>query len=206
MPADSAFTTDRSPRPGSDPAVIRYVIDSRDRIVSVNERWSTFADENAASHLRPPAVYNRPIWDFLVDRETVHLYRLIVDRVRGGETPIAFPIRCDAPHVRRFLKMHVEPADDGRVRFVSTLLRSETRPPIHLLDPAVNRTNWLLRVCSWCKKADVGIGEWVEVEEAIERLGLFESSALPQITHGMCSSCEKAMTSVIGGGTDGPTL
>jgi hypothetical protein len=33
--------------------------------------------------------------------------------------------------------------------------------------------------------------EWLEVEEAIPRLQLFEQDHMPQITHGICGECER---------------
>ena len=44
-------------------------------------------------------------------------------------------------------------------------------------------------MCAWCKKADVG--GWVEVEEAVRRLQLFDQARLPRITHGVCPACKE---------------
>jgi hypothetical protein len=45
-------------------------------------------------------------------------------------------------------------------------------------------------VCGWCKRVDVS-GDWLEVELAVTRLGLFNLTRLPQITHGICVDCRK---------------
>ncbi len=47
----------------------------------------------------------------------------------------------------------------------------------------------LLVMCSWCKAVKVGDDTWVEVEDAVDRLKLFDFRYLPQISHGVCPSC-----------------
>jgi hypothetical protein len=38
----------------------------------------------------------------------------------------------------------------------------------------------------------VKAGGWVEVEEAVRELWLFERTQLPQITHGVCPDCQES--------------
>ena len=78
---------------------------------------------------------------------------------------------------------------NGGVEFNVRTLSIEKRPPQALLDPAV-RSGPLLRICGWCKKIPIGV-RWVEIEEAISEMHLFENAALPRLTHGICEECEK---------------
>jgi hypothetical protein len=48
-------------------------------------------------------------------------------------------------------------------------------------------------MCGWCKRTQLPTGRWVEIEEAVEELGLFEDSPLPGVTHGICLPCHEAM-------------
>ena len=43
-------------------------------------------------------------------------------------------------------------------------------------------------MCGWCDRFEVD-GEWVEVEEAAQRLELFDRAELPTISHGICPDC-----------------
>ena len=63
----------------------------------------------------------------------------------------------------------------------------------NLLDTNALHSDDLIHICGWCKRVDVGQENWEEIEEAVKTLGVFEQEKLPQITHGMCSDCYKAM-------------
>lgn len=105
------------------------------------------------------------------------------------------PFRYDGPVCRRFMKMFVESLDAGALEFRSVLLREDERPRMDLLDPAFPRTEELLTVCAWCKK--VNVAGWVEVEDAVRHLRLFERARLPRVTHGVCAACKAAFKSTL---------
>lgn len=56
----------------------------------------------------------------------------------------------------------------------------------------VERSEEFVIICSWCKLVEVESG-WLEVEEAIDKLGLFDEPVLPRISHGCCSPCFERM-------------
>ena len=174
-----------------------YRLNARDEICFVGEGWARFAEENDAPGLAPERVLNVPLWEFISDAETRLVYREIVGRAREGR-PSGFTFRCDAPARRRLMRMEVVPHGGDGVQFEVTRLRAETRPHQALLDVTAQRTEELLRVCSWCKKFDVGGETWEEVEVAVTRLGLFEREAMPRLTHGMCGPCRHSMMGTIG--------
>ena len=84
---------------------------------------------------------------------------------------------------------------NGALEFRSALLREEARPRVDLLAPDFPRTEQWLTLCAWCKK--VNVAGWVEVEEAVRQLGLFEPARLPRITHGVCPACEETFESAL---------
>ena len=47
-------------------------------------------------------------------------------------------------------------------------------------------------MCGWCDRFLVD-GEWVEVEEAVTRLGLFQLPQMPAIGHGVCPDCTEML-------------
>ncbi|MBA3347124.1 MAG: hypothetical protein H0T13_01035 [Actinobacteria bacterium] len=139
----------------------------------------------------PDELVGRSLYDFVAGLESAELYRLILAGVRSEQRPAEIPFRCDGPHVRRFMSLSIVP-DGDTVGFRAFLERSEPRPDVAVLSAAVERDERLLRMCSWCKQVDAGTAagsEWVEVEVAVDRLGLFQSHTLPQITHGICGRC-----------------
>lgn len=91
--------------------------------------------------------------------------------------------------------MTVSGADQGSVVFETKVIREEKRPPVSLLSRSAPRSIDHMRMCSWCNKVDVSFGanDWVEVEEAVRRLRLFELVQVPQLTHGICDACLEKM-------------
>jgi hypothetical protein len=69
---------------------LRYHLNASDEIASVNEEWLSFARGNEAESLLPPRILGRPLWDFIGDEETQHIYRLLHSRVRARGRRLAF--------------------------------------------------------------------------------------------------------------------
>jgi hypothetical protein len=170
--------------------VFIYCMDNEDIIVSVSRNWESFARANAwGSELSPENVVGHLLWDFIQDFETRHLYKEVFRRVRAGKPAGPIPFRCDSPQERRFLKLLLSPLPDGQIEITSTIVRTERRDPIRLLDKDMPRSNDLIRICSMCKKIATTQGKWVEIEEGLAQLRSFEADEMPRLTHSLCSDC-----------------
>ena len=167
-----------------------YEIDAALRLTGVNERWCEFARENDAPGLLPPSVLGRPVLAGS-DLTTVHVYRQLFDRVRATAVPVSFGIRCDGPALRRWLKLTIA-SRGGGFEVQSLLERAEPREAVALLVAPRLDDGSVVHMCSWCKRCDAG-GAWLEVEDAVRALGLFEREVLPAISHGMCDDCYRGM-------------
>lgn len=179
-------------------ARLRYEIDAEDRIRWFDDNWSQFAEANDGPGLAHPDILGKSLWDFISDDITVSLYKKIISRVRDGRTT-RFRLRCDGPDCRRLLEMHIDGDADGNVRFETVPINIESRLPVALFSSKTERSPDLLRVCAWCNRVHVsnGNGKWVEVEEAVSHLQLFEQQRLPQLTHGICGACFAQMTETV---------
>jgi hypothetical protein len=115
---------------------------------------------------------------------------MLLRRVRGELRSVDLPFRCDGPAVRRQLDMRIASQSSGRfVLFSARLRREEQREEFQpLLAAETPRGEGALTMCGWCDRFRVE-GEWVEVEEAVARLGLFALPKLPAISHGVCPDC-----------------
>ena len=80
------------------------------------------------------------------------------------------------------------------VEIETRIVQSEKRARQAILRKDARISDSVLTVCSWCAKINTGEGDWLEIEEAIVNLGLFELENLPQISHGMCDSCYQKIT------------
>ena len=180
----------------SNELLVRYAIDVEDKISFFDEGWCRFAEANDGAELTRPAILGQSLWDSITDPTTRQIYQQIVSRVRLGKLA-RFTLRCDGPAFRRRLEMTISAASDGAVEFETRALHVEDREPVALLSRRTTRSTDLLRTCSWCNRIDVGFGsnDWVEVEDAMKHLRLFELEQLPHLTHGICEDCYASMTS-----------
>ncbi len=167
-----------------------YLIDKKNNIVSASHNFFFFAHKNEAPELTENTVIGKSLFRFIVGKETQHLYRILIDRVRKEKREVIIPFRCDGPDIRRFMELRIKKVKDDNVYFKGCLIKEEMRQRVVLLDALIPRKNNLLRMCSWCKKVDTN-GIWLEVEQAIKELDLFGSDALPGITHGICEACNE---------------
>lgn len=174
---------------------IVYWLNDRDEVCFVNSEYDEFAGANAGVAVTSEAVLHRPLWDFITDPSTRQIYRDVLSRVRGGRA-IQFSLRCDSPTCRRLLQMKVCKGEDRIIEFRVRTISEEDRVCQPLFDPGTTRSADLLSVCGWCKKVKVEDG-WLEVEDAITHLQLFERSVLPGITHGICERCHHSMMDML---------
>lgn len=167
-----------------------YRIDGGDILREVSPNWEAFARANGAGRTcRPGDVLGHSLWDFVHGAQTRHLYEAVFARTRSGAPCGPIPFRCDSPRQRRFLELTVSPLPDGGIEIESTILRTEPRDPVALIDGNVPRSNELIRICSMCKKIANAAGEWLEVEEGLAQLRPFEADEVPRLTHAVCPRC-----------------
>lgn len=169
-----------------------YRVDAKDRIVFANAAWYDFATENGAAILLPEAVVGVSLWSFVCNAETKQLFAVLLKKVRDSGHSVTLPYRCDGPDCRRFMELKISRETSEEIEFRSRIVRLELRPWVRLLQDQVERNDKLLSMCGWCKKVALRKDHWVEVEEAVNVLQLFDAARLPQITHGICPKCSNA--------------
>ena len=168
---------------------LNYAIDDQDRLIKVDDGYYRFAEENGWDGAG--ASLGRSLWDFVAGHDVKKLQRLLLRRVREGARGVELPFRCDGPDATREMDIRIAADSTGRVVLFSARLRSEEQRDEHqpLLDADAARDEAdFLAMCAWCDRFLVD-GEWVEVEEAAKRLGLFRRKKLPTLDHGICPEC-----------------
>lgn len=169
-----------------------YRIDPEDRINAVDDAWIEFAKANNGPLLLPPEILGTVLWDWIADAQTRHVYRTLLQRARASGTIVRFKFRCDSPTERRLLQMQIVPEPGGAVTFRTYVISSRARRAVGLLDTRAVRSEFLLKICGWCMRVS-SKDSWIEIEDAISELGLFEAPRLPSLSHGMCQKCYAAM-------------
>ena len=166
-----------------------YTINAQDQIVSVNRSWQEFADSNGATNIDGDQELGHSVWHYITGAEVRQLYEMLFDGVRRKRRAVTVPFRCDAPDRRRFMELQVTPGStDGALVVSCVTLREEERDGAPLFAETDPDPDKLLKVCSWCKHIEMD-DDWVEVEEATQRLNLFAARRLPRLTHGICPQC-----------------
>jgi hypothetical protein len=173
-----------------DDRLYTYATDEADVLVAANDAWDAFAKENAAPHLVRAKVLGQSLLTHITCPDTLEIYTLIFERVRREGETHHVPFRCDAPGLRRYMRMIIRPDEAGGLRFETRVDRLEAREACPLLDATRPRGEEFLLMCSWCKKLQLPAGEWVEVEEAMAGLQPFVQEHLPKLSHGMCEACD----------------
>lgn len=167
-----------------------YTVDSNDTITEVSDNWTAFANDNAwNAACRPEEVVGKKLWGFIQGIETRYLYKELFQRVRSGSACGPIPFRCDSPQERRFLELVLAPSQNGQIEITSTILRTERRAPVALLDSNAPQSNdEKVTICSLCKKMETPHA-WIEIEAGLTQQRIFESSKMPRVTHGLCPEC-----------------
>lgn len=163
----------------------------REFIYQVDANWVAFAAENGLPALTAEAVTGKSLWNYLLNSTSKQFYKIFMAEVRKTGRPITVPFRCDSPECRRFMKLCLLSLPDGALEFRSGLIREEARPRVNLLDPEFPRTEEFLTMCAWCKK--VKAPDWMEAEDAVQRLKFFDQPQLPRISHGICEDCSHVL-------------
>jgi len=166
---------------------MKYWLDDDDRIVEVDENWLPSAIDNGAPELNPAHVCGRPLDSFISDTTTRLLWRSLVRRARLGEAAMVI-IRSDAPDRRRLVLLRLS-RDGGRVLVRSDTITDELRAPVALLESGRSRAGDAVQICSWCAKVLLPSKRWVEIEVAVEELGLRNRLQSPPVKHCVCESC-----------------
>jgi hypothetical protein len=175
---------------GSDLEVIAY------GAANWNRFWQ--ANGGAAGY---PDPRGRPITEHFSSGEVRDtLERLFHDVVAQRRTALRFDYRCDAPEVRRDMRLSVTPVQvDGSVcglLYQSITLSSLPRPAIGLFAAGVVGSDvTALKMCSICARLawppgdDSGPQGWVEALEYYRRGG----EEVTLLSHGLCERCFDAL-------------
>ena len=172
-----------------------YELDPHLTIVTVGGAWDQFALENGTPELLAPAPIGRPLMLFVTDATTVQLYEQIFQRVARIKRPVTFPIRCDSPEFRRHLDLTIATTPSGCFSVSTTLVRFESRRRVDWSRGGTRHKGSIV-MCGWCKRVGVE-GKWVEVEDAMLTLRLFERPVQPLLQHGICRDCHRRMLTLL---------
>jgi hypothetical protein len=167
-----------------------YTIDALDRLIFVNPAWHDLIGPVAAA---PGQVLGSPIWEHIPSGVVRQLWELLYNRVRAIGGGVFVPMRVDSADERRLIDIELRPLGDGSIRHVCEPVWRERRAAVALLDPAYPRDERVLRSCMWCRRIQVRLGVWEEIEQAQQTLAILAEASLPQLVPVACTSCKQSL-------------
>lgn len=190
-------TEDSLPLAYPSPNQAVYLIDADNRLCDADPTWDEFAAANDGGHLAWSNVVGSDLLEHVSDDTLRHLTARLIEKVRQEKEPLELSFNCDSPGRVRAMRMRISPADGGAISFANTLLEERHREPVRLIEAGHPRSREFIRVCSWCNRGVIG-EEWLGLEEIVEKLSLFRSEQVPDVTHGLCPDCAHRLEQEIG--------
>jgi len=169
-----------------------YTIDASDRLIDVNAAFVASLP-SGFDISTPEQLIGRSLWDFVPGVLPRQLWQVLLRRVRNIAAPVFIPMRTDSPSERRIIDVELHPLGNDEVRHVHQSIWWEPRPLVELLDPSRLRDGRSVARCAWCARIRVRLGTWVEIEEAVQTLGLASTATLPSIEDSACISCKQSI-------------
>ncbi|MCX8085177.1 MAG: hypothetical protein N3C60_09680 [Calditerrivibrio sp.] len=156
--------------------IIEFYLDAANRIIN-------------AKNVDLSNIKGKGYFEFSNDEMLKKLLSKIFQIVRTKKITFTTTYRCDDDKYNRIFKLEIEPLIDGMLRLRHVLVSKTPRPT--LLDFS-RRSDLVYRMCAWCDKIFY-VDRYIELDEAVNNLKLFEHNYLPMFTHGICSDCHKKL-------------
>lgn len=172
---------------------ILYLINNEDEVIFANNAWLEFVSDKDGDDISPENQLRQSLWDLINDDTTEDFYRMLLKQVRAGYS-VKFKVRCGASKRQRLMRMTVSLQQNGDVQFGARTIWTDELRPQNFLNGSISHMDEVIIICSWCNKIKVDEGDWQEIEEFQENLGLFDLEILPQPSHGMCDDCYKVVS------------
>jgi hypothetical protein len=106
-------------------AQVFYVLDRDHRVLWVGGDWDDFARANHGGQAGSARVLGTPLDRHIAGEATMTVLRDILGAVQETGRTFRIPVRCDAPDLRRDLRMTVTPMSGGRVLLAHDLLDAQ---------------------------------------------------------------------------------
>ncbi|WP_340270119.1 hypothetical protein [Sulfitobacter pontiacus] len=159
-----------------------YVVDSKDRIISVGSEWDAFAIENDAPGATSTNVLGREIWDFVEGANTRTYLFGVFQACRIEQQLFSILYRCDGPDVRRLYRLTIWPSPDDSLTIGSMLVHAITSPP-HPTVSAFEEYYDTTR-CSVCCAFQIG-DKWIDLRTPPDADNFAKS-------YSICPTCKDA--------------
>lgn len=181
---------------------IWYTVDRELTIRSVSRKnWEISAKiNNLSNEFSADNIIGKPLMEFIHGEETRSTYERFCEAIlTGRRDSISLVHNCDAPGVRRHVRLSIRPffrnATIVGAVFHNIELSAAPRPPIELLlnGTAEGMEQTCLAICTFCRnvrlESDPRFADWMRAEEYYRRGG----SSRVLLSHAICDDCQKGI-------------
>ena len=169
-----------------------YEVDASNRLIDVDPFWDVFALANGAQgNVTRDKIIGQPLMDFVTGDMTRMYVDVALKSARLKQMPRVLSYRCDAPGLKRWLEMTVEPLSGGRVRISHRLVSSSPTKIRSEFRYSPKFVQWLR--CSQCLK--LALIDTPDVWHLPESIDLFQSGGVVMVSDSVCPACQAQATS-----------
>ena len=145
-----------------------YTIDAQDRIVLRESGMDCLHQRRVAAVVGAPiAQLGQSVWDSRRRAKCDGCGRCCFNAFGRVGAPVFVPMRADTPDERRLLDIEVRPLVDRSIQHVYECVWTEARLASRIARSGLARdAREHADCCAWCRRIQVGIGTWEEIEDA----------------------------------------
>ncbi|MDK2792967.1 MAG: hypothetical protein PWQ25_1830 [Deferribacteres bacterium] len=119
----------------------------------------------------------------------IKILKRIFDNVRVKNKAFSTTYRCDNDNYIRLFRLDIIPLDSSKIKLEHTLI--DQRQRVTSLEN-FKQSSRIVTMCAWCNKILCN-DQYVEIDEAVNNLKLFEDEGIPKFSHGICDSCKSVL-------------
>lgn len=168
---------------------LEYLLDQDNIITAIEGEWDEFAINNGGIAVLAEDVIGQPLCNYISGKVTKQHWLNFFEHVRTSKRSASLDFRCDAPLLKRFMRITAIPDVNGQLRILSELLRSEPTVRQVLLSASAQRSKYTLVRCSQCNRL-LHQGLWQEAGEVSQAKACWHW----QVTYGICPDCQQLLT------------
>lgn len=139
------------------------------------------------------SVIGRNYFEFSYDNILIKILKNIFNEARKRGEIFSTFYRCDDDDYVKYFKLNVIPLKNGLLRLEHILTKKIKR--IKSLKD-FDKSSKIYKMCAWCNKI-LHNNKFIEMEHAINEIGLFIDEGIPRFTHGICNDCKQKLENEI---------
>ncbi|PIQ51976.1 MAG: hypothetical protein COW02_11950 [Comamonadaceae bacterium CG12_big_fil_rev_8_21_14_0_65_59_15] len=164
-----------------------YLVNRDNLLTEVNEGWAAFAQANQGDAIPASAVLGRSVLEFVSGKVTKQYWQNLLERARASDKPVQVDYRCDAPLLKRWMRMELQVLEGGSLRISHQQIAQQARARPIYFARSQQRGKYSYVRCSLCNKIKVA-EQWLEPDCLSEGTA---SNTVINVTYGLCGKCSE---------------